>query len=109
MEHLDRFSVLNDCQQGFRKFRFCESQLVTTTKDFIDNFDNNIQPDAILLDLSKAFDRVHHPSLLAKLEHYCIRNNLNLWIKDFLCLREQKVVLEGKTSLPKPALSGVPQ
>ena len=109
MDHFDSFNVLTDCQHGFRKSRSCESQLVTTIKDFTDCFENNEQIDAILLDFSKAFDKVHHENLLLKLDHYGIRDNLKDWIRDFLNNRTQKVVLEGKESSPKPVLSGVPQ
>ena len=109
MKHFDLFNVLNDCQHGFRKFRSCESQLISTTKDFIDSLEDNVQTDAILLDFSKAFDKVHHSSLLLKLDHYGVRNNLLCWIQDFLNDRTQKVVLEGKESNSKPVLSGVPQ
>jgi hypothetical protein len=45
------------------------------------------QMDAILLDSSKAFDKVPHQRLLLKLRHYGIRGNLLDWIKDF-CLNE---------------------
>ena len=109
MKHLERHKILNDSQHGFRKFRSCESQLISTVKDFTESLEDNVQTDAILLDFSKAFDKVHHPSLLLKLDHYGIRNNLHSWIQDFLSGRTQKVVLEGKESTSKPVLSGVPQ
>ena len=70
---------------------------------------DNVQTDAILVYFSKAFDKVHHSSLLLKLDHYGVRNNLLCWIQDFLNDRTQKVVLEGKESNSKPVLSGVPQ
>ena len=109
MRHFDFYKVLADCQHGFRSKRSCESQLITTSKDFIDCLENQGQIDAILLDFSKAFDKVHHGNLLLKLKHYGIHGSLFCWIKDFLSDRSQRVVLEGLESSPKPVLSGVPQ
>ena len=82
---------------------------MVTSKDFIDCLDSGGQIDAILLDFSKAFDKVHHESLLQKLDHYGVRNNIHQWMSSFLSNRSQKVVLDGQESTSKPVLSGVPQ
>ena len=37
----------------------------------------------ILLDFSKAFDKVAHEKLIQKLHHYGIRDDTLKWIKDF--------------------------
>ena len=42
------------------------------------------QIDSILLDFSKAFDKVCNQKLLLKLEHYRIRGRKLLWIKKSL-------------------------
>ncbi|KAL8610129.1 hypothetical protein ACOMHN_024595 [Nucella lapillus] len=63
----------------------------------------------VLLDFSKAFDKVPHQRLLRKLHHYGVRNNTLGWIQSFLSGRIQQVVLEGEHSSPSPVLSGVPQ
>ena len=67
--------------------------------------------DALLLDFSKAFDKVPHERLCYKLSYYGIRINgpLLSWIKDFLSGRSQQVVLEGAYSDSCPVLSGVLQ
>ena len=65
--------------------------------------------DAILLDFSKAFDKVSHQLLAIKLDHYGIRGNLLQWIKSFLANRTQQVLVEGHTSSPAPITSGVSQ
>ena len=67
------------------------------------------QVDAILLDFSKAFDKVPHQRLLLKLQHYGVRGNLLKWIEDFLSARTQEVVIDGTKSTPSPVSSGVPQ
>jgi hypothetical protein len=46
--------------------------------------DSSTQIDAILLDFSKAFDKVSHERLAAKLHHYGVRGPTLNWIKSFL-------------------------
>ena len=108
-DHLDEFQVLDNAQHGFRKRRSCATQLINTLKDFADCLNKSEQIDAILLDFSKAFDKVDHEGLLLKLDHLGIRNSLLSWIRSFLIGRTQKVLVEGKASNPKPVISGVPQ
>ena len=109
MTHFDKFEVLDDAQHGFRKRRSCVSQLISTLDDFANCLKNQQQIDAILLDFSKAFDKVDHEGLILKLEHLGIRNSLLNWIRSFLIGRNQRVVIEGKESSPTKVLSGVPQ
>ena len=51
------------------------------------------QTDLILLDLSKAFDKVAHEKHFLKLHHYGIRGDTLKWIKDFLDNRKQEIVI----------------
>ena len=94
MKHLDRNNILTDAQHGFRKRRSCESQLILTIKDLASSIDLKEQIDLILLDFSKAFDKVPHARLLYKMEYYGIRGHMNSWNRDFLENRQQQVVLE---------------
>ena len=63
----------------------------------------------ILLDFSKAFDKVSHSCLLHKLRHYGISGVLLRWIRDFLTNRSQEVILNNIHSDSCKVLSGVPQ
>ena len=63
----------------------------------------------IILDFSKAFDRVPHERLMVKLGHYGIRGATQRWIRAFLTNRTQQVLVEGATSDSIPVVSGVPQ
>ena len=65
--------------------------------------------DAIFLDFAKAFDKVCHPHLLLKLQHYGIKGQLLEWISDFLTTRRQRVVIDGHSSGWSEVTSGVPQ
>ena len=71
--------------------------------------ENRKQLDVILLDFSKAFDKVPHRCLLLKLHHYGIRGTTQQWIAHFLQGRDQKVILNGQSSNSAPVHSGVPQ
>ena len=86
MSHLDRYSILHEEQHGFRKGRSCESQLILTIQDLAKGLDDGSQIDAILLDFSKAFDKVSHQRLLGlcKLNHYGVRGQVLNWITSFL-------------------------
>ena len=77
-------------------------------QDLADNLNRNEQVDGILLNFSKAFDKVSHQRLVEKLSYYGVRGNLHSWIKDFLTNRNQEVVLEGKHSSRSEVTSGVP-
>ena len=73
MKHLENNNILTDLQHGFRKRRSCERQLIKTVNDLSKSINHEEQIDSILLDFSKAFDKVYHRKLLLKLEHYGIR------------------------------------
>jgi len=109
MDHFDKHKFLNDAQHGFRQKRSCETQLISTIDDFSQCLNSKSQIDAILLDFSKAFDKVDHEGVLLKLSHYGIRNSTLSWIRSFLIGRSQKVFVEGTTSAARPVVSGVPQ
>ena len=51
------------------------------------------QVDIVLLDFTKALDKVPHQRLLHKLNFYGVRNNTLKWIESFLKHRSQKVVV----------------
>jgi hypothetical protein len=78
------------------KKRSTESQLILTVQDLAADLDKGQQIDTVLLDFSKAFDKVPHRRLLLKLDHSGVRSNILSWIADFLSGRSQEVVLEGK-------------
>ncbi|XP_071500419.1 uncharacterized protein [Diadema antillarum] len=109
INHLESNNILSKKQHGFRKHHSCESQLLLTIHDLAKGLDNKQQIDAVLLDFSKAFDKVPHERLLRKLALYGIQGNLLRWIRAFLQDRKQEVVLEGTNSHPATVISGVPQ
>ena len=109
MSHFSENKILTPVQHGFRSKHSCESQLLITTDEFIQNFEGKTQTDVVVLDFSKAFDVVPHQRLLHKLDHYGIRGTTLNWIQNFLTNRTQKVVVDGSSSESAREKSGVPQ
>ena len=65
--------------------------------------------DVVLLDFSKAFDRVFHHHLFHKLHHYSIRGDILDRIKNFNLNRSQQVIIDSQQSDISSVSSGVPQ
>ena len=83
VKHLERYNILNNDQHGFRAKRSCETQILTLYHELAASPDKKIQTDMIILDFSKAFDRVPLQRLLKKIPHYGIRGNTHRWISAF--------------------------
>ena len=56
--------LLYDLQHSFREKRSCVTQLAMLVEDLARNLSVEKQTDLILLDFSKAFDKVNHYKLL---------------------------------------------
>jgi hypothetical protein len=109
MKHSTTHNILHPNQHGFRQQRSCETQLIEFTTDIANNLRDRKQTDVLVMDFSKAFDKVGHGKLLHKLSNYGVRGKTLAWIHAFLSGRTQEVVVEGKHSDRAPVTSGVPQ
>ena len=78
--------------------RSCETQLISLTQEITNHLHYGIQNDLLILDFSKAFDKVSHKKLLFKLDNYGIRDTTIKWIGSFLNNRMQQAVLDGESS-----------
>lgn len=87
MAHFDTHHTLRDIQNGFRKQRLCDTLWIITINDLAKGIDNIQQINVVLLDVSKAVDKVPHSRFLQKVDHYGIRGNILSWIKHFLLSR----------------------
>ena len=92
--NMHNIRILTDAQQGFRRRRSCESQLLLCIDDIVKSLDMGDQIDIILLDLKKAIDKVPYQRLLQKLVFCGIKGQLNEWVHSFLSDRTLAVVLE---------------
>jgi len=109
LDHFEENNILFPFQHGFRRHLSTETQLVTFTDELTNLVSKGGQVDAIVLDFSKAFDKVCHRRLLHKLTHYGISGHTNNWIKSFLSDRHQRVVVNQQASQSLSVSSGVPQ
>ena len=108
-KHLKANDIVLRNQHGFQSGLSCETQLIEATHDWASSLDSRRQVDIVLLDFSKAFDRVPHQRLLAKLQHYGIDGFTQNWIQAFLSDRTQCVSVNGILSDSARVTSGVPQ
>jgi len=109
MDYFDTHNILCPQQHGFRSKHICATQRIGFTQEITDSVDQGQQTDVIVMDFSKAFDKVDHHKLVHKLKHMGVNPYITTWIKDFLHNRSQQVLVENKVSHSLPVLSGVPQ
>ena len=106
------YPLLDRRQHGFLNSKSCTTNMV----DFSDSVVLSINDcktfgiDVVYFDFSKAFDSVNHDLILLKLKYYFgIEGRLLKFLENYLCGREQRVVIDNKISSNKSVQSGVPQ
>ena len=109
IKHLESNNLLSDHQYGFRKARSTGDLLSYLTHVWSSSLKNFGESFVVALDISKAFDRVWHKALLAKLPAYGFTPSFCKLISNFLSNRFISVVVDGTTSASFPVSSGVPQ
>ena len=100
MSHLMDHNILSNTQFGFRKNYSAKLQLIQTTHDRALNLNTKGQTDVLLLNFSRAFNKVPHHHLILKLQYYGIRGSTLDWISSFLSNCTQQVVCGGDVSDP---------
>ena len=85
-QHFNKHNILYDLQHGFRERRSCETQLIQLVEDLGRKLIEHKQVDLVLLDFSKAFDKVSHSKLLFILSQHGVKGNTLNWIRAFLVL-----------------------
>uniref|UniRef100_A0AAQ5ZSU8 Reverse transcriptase domain-containing protein n=1 Tax=Amphiprion ocellaris TaxID=80972 RepID=A0AAQ5ZSU8_AMPOC len=109
-EHLQRNSLFEELQSGFRVHHSTETALVKVTNDLLIASDNGLVSILILLDLSAAFDTIDHKFLLQRLEHSIgIKGTALDWFKSYLSDRFQFVHVNNDSSEHSRVNHGVPQ
>ena len=98
-------------QSGFRLGDSTTNQLLYLLDEIHQAFDStkSLEVRAVLLDISKAFDKVWHDGLIFKLEENGISGNLLRLLLNYLDDRKQRVVINGSYSDCSNIESGVPQ
>jgi hypothetical protein len=106
---LEKNQSIRDSQHGFRNKRSCLTNLLTFMEKVADDLDSGEPVDVLYLDFQKAFDKVPHLRLIAKLKDIGVRGGVLDWIAEWLQGRRQRVVIKGEASEWSKVLSGVPQ
>ena len=109
LEHLDNNALIADCQWGFQAKKSTVTALLSVTQDWLTALDERKDIHCTFFDLQKAFDKVPHGRLMAKLEQLQLNKPLLKWISSYLLNREQSVVVNGVESEFVQVISGVPQ
>ena len=96
-------------QHGFRRGKSTVTNLSEFTTYALKGISAGFQVDVLYTDFAKAFDRVNHKILFAKLRNYNIPENLIAWLKSYLSNRRQFVRYGNSDSTEFTVNSGVPQ
>lgn len=108
-QYLIQNSVISEFQSGFQTGDSTINQLTFLCNEFSKAIDDNKEIRLVFLDISKAFDKVWHRGLLAKLRAVGFSDNIVDWLSSYLNNRQQRVCLRGKVSSWKTINAGVPQ
>ena len=106
---LETNNLLSDHQYGFRQARSTGDLLAYAVHAWSSALESYGESRVISLDISKAFDRVWHKGLLAKLPMFGLHHTLITWISSFLSDRSIAIRVDGYLSKPHSINSGVPQ
>ena len=104
--------LLDSRQHGFLRSKSCTTNMVIFSDSVVLSINDckTFSTDVVYFDFTKAFDSVNHDLLLLKLKNYFgIDGRLLKFLKNYLCGREQCVVIDNVKSMNKAVLSGVPQ
>lgn len=96
-------------QHGFFRGRSVLTNLAPYIDYITENIDKGNQVDSVYTDMTKAFDRVHHSTLMAILDDFGVVGTLLNWIESYLSDRRQFVVVNCISSVVMHVTSGVPQ
>ena len=92
---LDRNEVLILGQYGFRPGHSTAMAVLEMVEKVREAWEQGNAAIGVLIDLKKAFDRVDHRILLAKLEHFGIRGKALKLLESYLADRTQYVQYDG--------------
>ena len=76
--------LISSNQSGFKPGDSCINQLLSITHEIYKSFDVGLEVRSVFLDISKAFDKVWHYSIIFKLTQNGIMVNLLKLLQDFL-------------------------
>lgn len=115
----EKYNLLDECQNGFRRGRSTTLAVYKYVQEALTIVNNKNYAVGILLDMTKAYDKVKFNILLDKLHGIGIRGKAHKWFASYLKDRTQLVEIEyfdHKTNLitkvrseSKPVKASIPQ
>lgn len=90
----EKHNIFNDCQNGFRKNRSTILAVYKYIQEALNIINNKKYAIGLLLDMTKAYDKVQFNILLNKLYSIGIRGKCHEWFASYLQHREQLVEIE---------------
>ena len=106
---IDKHYILPDHQFSFRANHSTKDAIFSLMLKIEKNLLENKKTCCIFLDFSKAFDTVHHETLLSILHSLGFRGHFYNILADYLSGRHFRVKLNGTFSQYSPISQGVPQ
>lgn len=91
----EKFKILHENQNGFRKNHSTTLAIYKYLKNILNEINDKKIAVGLLLDMSKAYDRVSYTTLLHKLYDSGIRGIAHSWLKSYLNNRFQYVEIEN--------------
>lgn len=104
-----KHSVLTNLQFGFQRGESTESALLLQKEIILRNIERKLLILGVFIDFSKAFDRLNHKTLLAKLNKYGVRGTPFMLLKSHLYNRQQCVKIDGHHSSCSSNVCSIPQ
>ena len=101
-------SIFSPYLSGFRKRYGCQHVLLRMNENWRKLLDHKVI-GALSMDLFKAFDRLHHDILIAKLHAYGFELKALKLIYSYLINRTQTVKVKSEYSARRQVKAGVPQ
>ena len=105
-EHLK----VTDLQSAYKSLQSTETALLKVKNDILMSMNQQHVTLLVFLDLSAAFDTIHHDKLIQRLESDCgVTGNALSWFRSYLSDRFQRVSVNGGLSKKFLLCQGVPQ
>ena len=97
-------------QSAHKSLHSTETALLKVKNDILLSMNRQHVTLLVLLDLSTAFDTIHHDKLIQRLESDCgVTDHALSWFRSYLSDRFQRVSVNGGLSKRFPLCQGVPQ
>lgn len=108
--YIEEHNLMDGFQSAYRKAHSTETALMRVQNDIFRSMDNGEVTLLLMIDLSAAFDLVHHEILISRLKirSGIVGKSLD-WIISYLTNITQTCVLNNKRSSPVSLNRGVPQ